>query len=444
MFTIAPTEGCSSLDPLFSLPGSSKQLSGAHPKRKRVVGDLREAAEQWEKRQKRKGKEAISPGLEEYLNCCKRPVLSTSSIDDPTKSNVNMELETLPTEIVTHIFHSLPNIPTVLALASTNHYFNSVYHKQKLSILTQVTDTEFGPIDDIVQIVTQNASQSAHIRRSVPMSDALLRDVIKIGRAAQQWEEIYPFKKWKNDYSNRRLLTTSERHSMRRAMYRLWLFSAAFHTRQYIRTTRNLPHIMSERAALLHNFSTAELAEMLDVHNVLKDVVTNNVCPSNGKIRQKFQKRYPESNHQLLFNIHLNYPPPPNPSWMNGDGWLSNSIITSAKYHQTHLSRLQPSRTHEPGAEGWGDDISHYYVVEDMMKLDPGRILFLRDRCPLKAHVEAYIRTLDGGVEWFVNNGETFSETLSHVIRQRGGDMDALKGAVEECEMGVAVVEDGD
>ncbi|KAI7222975.1 hypothetical protein KC333_g806 [Hortaea werneckii] len=355
-----------------------------------------------------------------------------------------MFFDILPNEIVTHVFHSLSDISSVLALASTCHHFHDVYQKQKLSILTQAADAELGPIDDIVQIVTQNTSQPAHIHRNVPMSDALLKDVWRVGKVAQQWEDVYPFKKWKNDYSARRLLTPAERYTLRRAIYRVWLFSAAFHTRQYIRTSRNLPHIVHERALLLHNFSTVELSEMLDVHCILKDVIANNICPSNGKIRQKFHKRYPESNHQLLFNIHLNYPPPPNPSWQagGGDGWFNSSLITSAKYHQTHMSRLQPSRFHEPGSEGWGDDISHYYVVEDMSKLDPGQILFLKHRAPLKQQVDMWLRTsLEGGVEWFVNNGETFSETLGFVIRQRGGDMEALRDAVAEGEMGVAVLE---
>ncbi|KAK5121889.1 hypothetical protein LTR85_004460 [Meristemomyces frigidus] len=353
-----------------------------------------------------------------------------------------MLFDVLPNEIVSEVFLSLPNVSSVLNLASTCQHFNNVYHKQRLAILTEAADAEFGPIDAIVQILTQNASQPAHIRRNVPMSDALLKQVLKVGRVAQQWEEIYPLKKWKSDFANRRLLTPSERYTFRRALYRLWLYSKAFHNRQYIRTTRNFPPVIDTRAALLHNFSTRALAEMLDVHNVLKDMIANNICPSNGKMRQKFHKRYPDSNQQLLFNIHLNYPPPPSASWCSADGWLNNSIISSAKYHQTHLSRLQPSRFHEPGAEGWGDDIGHYYVVEDMMKLDPEQILFLRDSCPLKTHVEAYVRTFEGGGEWFVNNGETFSETLWFVLRQRGGEVDAFKGAVEECEMGIAVVED--
>ncbi|KAK5134912.1 hypothetical protein LTR08_006002 [Meristemomyces frigidus] len=356
----------------------------------------------------------------------------------------SFDLDALPNEIVNHIFLALPSVSAVLALAATNVHFNAVYHKQRLSILTAAADAEFGPLDAIVQILTHNASQPAHTRRAVPMSDALFRQVLHVGRVAQQWEDIYPLKKWKTDFANRRLLTRPERYLLRRALYRLWLYSKAFHTRHYIRTTRNHPPTLHERATLLHNLPTTELAEMFDVQTVVRDMVANNICPSNGKIRQKIHKRYPDSSQQPVFNVQLNTALPPSPSWCAADdGWLNNSIITSAKYHhrnaQQQRSRLQPSRFRDGGAEGWGDDISHYYVVEDMMKLDPEQLLLLRDRCQLKAQVEAYVRGFEGGGEWFTNNGETFSETLAFVIKQRGGEMVAFKDGVGACEMGVAV-----
>ena len=342
-----------------------------------------------------------------------------------------MYFDTLPNEIVTHVFLSLPDISSAISLASTCHHFHSVYHSSKrLLILSQAAEAEFGPTSEISQLATHNASQLAHIRRDVPISDALLRQIIKIGRVAQRWEEIYPFKKWKNEWADRRLLTSAERLSLRRAIYRLWLFSKAFHNSGHVRTCRSIPEVVRERAALLHNFNSFELAEMLDAHNMLRDVVANNVCPSNGKIRQKFQKRFPEGNHQLLFNIHLNYPLPPS-SFMP-DSHYFNSQLASSKYHQ----RLQPSRFYEPGAEGWGDDIGHYYVVEDMMKLNPEQILYLRATTPLKSQVELYVANLG---EWFNNNGETFSETLAYVLKQRGQDLQEMKDAVEDGELGIAI-----
>ena len=341
-----------------------------------------------------------------------------------------MYIDDLPTEIVTQIFLSLPNIPSAVALSETCHRFHSILHSsKKLVILNAAAEAEFGPVEDITQLVTHNSSQPAHIRRNVPLSEALIRQIVKAGRVAKRFEEIYIFKKWKFDFADRRLLNNTERYLVRRAVYRLWLFTKAFHSSSHVRTCRGIPEVVRERAALLHNFSTKELAEMLDAYQVIRDVVANNICPSNGKMRQKFQKRYPESNHQLLFNIHLNYPPAP--SSFVPDSWYHNSAYGTSKYH----SRLQPSRFHEPGSEGWGDDITHYYIVEDMMKLDPEQILHLQDSCPLKAQVESYVKEVGG--EWFVNNGETFSETLAFVIRQRGGDMEELRAAVEDGEIGI-------
>ncbi|KAM0719208.1 hypothetical protein Q7P37_005113 [Cladosporium fusiforme] len=345
-----------------------------------------------------------------------------------------MYFDTLPTEITTHIFLSLPTVDSALALSSTCHHFRHVYHSSKrLLILTSAAEVEFGPLDEIIQVVTHNASQPAHIHRDVPVSDALVKQVVSVGRVAQKYEEIYPFKKWKTDFACRRLLTTTERYNFRRALYRLWLFDRAFHNSNHVRFARSLPESTRERAMLLHNFPTNELCEMLDVHLILREVVANNVCPSNGRIRQKFHKRYPDSSHQLLFNIHLNYPP--STFVPDSSGYHNSPSFATSKYH----AKLIPSRFHEPGAEGWGDDVGHYYIVEDMMKLDPGQILLLKEQFPMKSQVEAYVTALG---EWFANNGETFSETLAFVVRQRGGDMEDVKTALEFREAGVVVLED--
>ncbi len=70
-----------------------------------------------------------------------------------------------------------------------------------------------------------------------------------------------------------------------------------------------------------------------------------------------------------------------------------------------------------------------------MLKLDPEQIMHLRDHCPTKAHVETYVKEVGG--EWFGNNGETFNETLSFVVKQRGGEMEELSGSVDDEELGV-------
>ncbi|KAF2004415.1 hypothetical protein P154DRAFT_616964 [Amniculicola lignicola CBS 123094] len=361
-----------------------------------------------------------------------------------------MLFDLLATELVSHVFLSCTSVTDVLALSSTCRRFRSIYaSSQKLSILETAAENQFGPLQDLAQLLTHNASQPVQILRSVPFSIALLKQIVHTGRIAEKWCHVYPFKKWKYNYENRRLLTSSELYRIRRAVYRLWLYSRAFHNRDNPRELRATKLVVQRRAALLHNWTTLELAEIADVHSVLREVLHSNVCPSNGTISRKFKKRFPENEHHLLFNIHLNYPPPAStPPVTNpfSNQYHTNTTSLSSYFHttQTYSSRYSNSKfsflnaNHEVGAEGWGDDIPHYYVVEDMLKLDPEQIMWLKENAPFKGMVEGYVKGLG---EWFENNGETWGQTLEWVLDERGEDLEEFLGAVTEGYLGVAVRE---
>ncbi|KAL5382809.1 hypothetical protein DPSP01_006364 [Paraphaeosphaeria sporulosa] len=355
-----------------------------------------------------------------------------------------MLFEYLATELVTQIFLSCSTVTEVLALSSTCHRFRNIYtSSQKLYILETAAEAQFGPLEDLTQLLTHNASQPAHIIRTVPFSIALLQQIVHAGRVAEKWCDLYPFKKWKNNFELRRLLTSEEQYRLRRAVYRLWLYSRAFHNREHPREYRSTRLVVQKRAQLLHNWSTLELAEIADVHNVVREVVHSNICPSNGTIARKFKKRYPDNDHHLLFNIHLNYPPPShappayNPFASQYSNTLSSHFNSTSTYNSRHAASkysLHPS--HEVGAEGWGDDIPHYYVVEDMLKLDPEQIMWLKENAPLKGMVEGYVRELGS---WFENNGETWVQTLEWVLEERCEDVSNFIIAVSDGEVGVAV-----
>lgn len=71
------------------------------------------------------------------------------------------------------------------------------------------------------------------------------------------------------------------------------------------------------------------------------------------------------------------------------------------------------------GVVGWGDPVTHYYIIEDLLKLDPKSVLWLYDH-PRKGQVKGYLDSLG---EWFCNNGDTFSETLACVMERREADL---------------------
>jgi len=358
-----------------------------------------------------------------------------------------MQLDHLPTELLLHIFYSCDSISDVLNLSSTSRRLRRVSNaSQKLSILASAADAEFGPLEDIIQLVTQNASQPAHLSREASLSDALLQQIVIVGRVARKWESIYPIKKWKADFENRRLLSQEECFRLRRAVYRLWLYHRAFHNVCFDRFSRCLLNVVVERAQLLHNWSTVELAEIEDIRMIIQDVVQNHICPSNGTIQRKFQKQFPDSTQPLAFNIHLNYPP--EGAFSASPRFCSDKNVNSIEqcFYSVHptsnsnrcpgnfAARLRADLFRDPGREGWGDEIPHYYVVQDMLKLDPAQVLWLRDNAPLKENVEIYIRSLG---DWFKDNGETFGDTLEWVMNERSEDSQKLREAIEERELGI-------
>ncbi|KAF2095129.1 hypothetical protein NA57DRAFT_44805 [Rhizodiscina lignyota] len=339
-----------------------------------------------------------------------------------------MHYEHLPTELIAHIFTSTASVSDALTLSSTCRRYREIFNRQKVTILAAAAEHQYGPLHDAVQLLTHNASQPAHLVRTVPISFSLIKQIVDIGRVAEKWADLYPFKRWKADFESRRLLTSYEQYRIRRALYRLWLYGEAFHNRQHTRETRQIKLVVQERSRLLHNWSTEELVEMADVRQVMRDVVGDNMCPSNGTIARKWRKRFPEDTtpHPLMFNIHLNYPPP---------ATAMNPAFQPSGYHNPYnnhrpsrstysWSKYQSTPAHDPGAEGWGDAIQHYYVVEDMLKLSPSQILFLKENVKYKRDVESWIRWFAaagcGDWGWFDNNGETWGETLRLVLAERG------------------------
>lgn len=373
-----------------------------------------------------------------------------------------MLFQDLATELVTQILLSCSSVNDVLALSTTCRRFRNIsLSSQRLAILEHAAEAQYGPLLDLTQLLTHNSSQPAHIIRDVPFSLALLKQMVHAGRIAEKWCTIYPFKKWKHNYESRRLLSSTERYRLRRAIYRTWLYSRAFHNAQHPRETRVTRPMIQQRAALLHNWDTASLAEIADFSSIMRDVVQNNICPSNGTVARKFKSRHPSHDHSsLLFNIHLNYPPTPatpfssaaasatayNPFTSQSPAtnlWSRFNSTPSTPYTARHSSprckfALHPH--HDVGAEGWGDDISHYYVIEDYMKLDPEQVLWLKENAPLKGMVEGYVRLLGG---WFENNGATLGQTVDWVLDERGEGVVEFSEGIEGGRLGVAVG-DGD
>ena len=333
----------------------------------------------------------------------------------------------LASELLVQIYESCTSVVDVINLSlSCRRLHRLLPTSQRLPVLFLAAEAEFGPVEDIIQLVTYNTSQPAHLFRNAPISYSLLRQIVQVGRVAQKWEDLYPWIKWKDNFADRRLLTAQERYLLRRAIYRIWLYTQAFHTRSFPRTTRMIRAVVLERAELLHNWSSRELAEIEDVRNTMREIIQTKICPSNGHVQSKLRSAFPTLDSHSYYNFR-----PAVQSIASQDEFFSSHT----RCHDGMLSRLNSALRHDFPFEGWGDEVLHYYVVEDMLKLDPGQILWLQENAHLKWQVEAFTKGLG---DWFDNNGETFGQTLEWVMDERGEDIDEVRKAIMKEVMGIA------
>lgn len=353
-----------------------------------------------------------------------------------------MHIEQLANELVLDIFQYCTSVTDVRNLASTCHHFHKVFISRRLPILFQAAEAQIGPLSDAIQLVTHNASQPVHIPRpSPPLSIALLTSLLTVGQVANKWAAIYPTRKWRGQESDsRRLLSSTECYRLRRALYRHWLYTLAFHDPLHPRTTRHSPPIIRSRAALFRPWPTSQLAELLDLHAIFRDVLTSQICPSNGTVLRRHRARYPDEPaptliHARLSSLHHSHhreqqhqqgenglhSPRQTPLW-------SPEHFYSSPYKHTRLDHDD-----DDAAESWGDEIAQYYIIEDMLKLNPDQLLQLyehvvttggRRRGVVERFVAGFVLggscCVVGSEGWFENNGETLVETVDLVVGSRG------------------------
>ena len=309
-----------------------------------------------------------------------------------------MQLIDFAPEIILAIFQNCSSIADVTNLSRSCRLIHSLLStSQKTLILFRAAESQFGPLHDIFQVLTLNNSQPAHSIRDSPRSDWVLRQVVRLGRVANRWEEIYPLVKWDSDFADRRLLTVDERYRLRRAIYRYWLYAHAFHSPAYPRTSRRYPQVVFQRTSLLYNWSARELLEINDFQSVTRALMSTKICPSDSMVQTMC----------YLDGVYFSVRPAKQPVTLAAQDYFHTTRETCSG-DKNGLWNFDLSH-------GWGDPVTHYYVIEDLLKLDPESVLWLYDHSQ-KRQVENYLASLG---EWFCNNGETFSETLICVMERR-------------------------
>ncbi|KAB8292243.1 hypothetical protein EYC80_007985 [Monilinia laxa] len=273
----------------------------------------------------------------------------------------------------------------VMTIGDENAAPDEVFIKKSLGILSfprylpiirQALENAYGPIPSLVKLVISDESTKAKsvigtgIRRDntldriLKVSDEpslpshLLVKMVKFGRVASRWVEIFPQFRWRVDYQNRRFLRPHEQRRLRQAIYNYWIYSNLFHDDIYTNFNPDLPSDPdSQHATMFMNFMPSPPPENGDHRLRLIQSFTTIEIVQLKEFLQHVVK---------LIEIDL-YP--------------SDSTI-QAQHNFT-------SQAVEKIA--WGDGAQYRDLVRDLLKYNPVDLVYLYDQTFTKSERAEYM-----------------------------------------------------
>lgn len=362
-----------------------------------------------------------------------------------------MSIYKLPLDILFHIVTLSDHIADVLNLSrSCRRFYAAVNTRYKWSVLFRIAEREYGPMNDLLRLLVPNSYDKVPERP--PLSLDLLRQIVHIGFVARKWEEIYALRKWRVNGIFRRYLYKHERFKCRRAVYRLWLYAQLHYHSDYPWTRKDDPAVVDKRADFLEQWSAEEIIEMEDLRLLMRDVLrTNLFANSDSYLKERIdvdkEMKYTRNALKFLFSqdgFHeVRGDPSPDIRWtLQSKAFLSRmsavtdyrvlepgSIWSRDEYvydyttgkasrwfatpNNLYTAYFNPAHWILGGLDAHGDEGANYTLLQNMMKLTPAQIIFLREYAYDKNLFLKYLASLD---TWFFCNEETFTDTFDFVM----------------------------
>jgi hypothetical protein len=241
----------------------------------------------------------------------------------------------LPVEILLDISGHL-DLASLFNFSAVNASVNGVFHRNKATILLQVLSHEFSPFDELLQVYTAceddidviqqryrprniifkrfstdkglailpqpamvarganakhyskavnrnpvgvQVKNSGDARTSVLTSDDF-GPILKMCRLVRKWEQLFPQMRWFHYPAECRALEENELHRFRRAFYRWWLYGIYYHG-EFPRPNvgHPAPFVSDMRMSQIRCLSTAEILELSDLAETIKDLILHYICP---------------------------------------------------------------------------------------------------------------------------------------------------------------------
>lgn len=182
-------------------------------------------------------------------------------------------------------------------------------------------------------------------------------------------------------------------------------------------------------------------------------MISTDLCPTDGMVRRWFNEHcdFSDVRWQQRYNPYAHQQKPSFMPILNWNSWPPDRYTAQSNMHMFPTSPFHSHQGEQRAREklnvpvpqrrkaemlGWGDDINQYYVVQSMLKLNPGQIIHLHENVTTKEGIEWYIDSEIGG-EWFWDNGQTWSDTWNLVLMKRGWDLTKVEVAIEDGLAGI-------
>lgn len=329
----------------------------------------------------------------------------------------------LPADVLVKIFQHCDSGKDMVNLACTCQLLRNVFDDLGRMIKVPVFAEQFGPLDEIIRVVVQPVGQPAHGSEKVYMTQDLIKKVTVVVNVTTAWVNYYCQFTMVDMGLGRFVRVAVDKDKMRLAFYRLWRYYRAFHCMPFDAHVNEQPDAIELRCQLLRQWSRDELLDMQRLSYFIRSCIQAYVCPDTDRMIYRHQALDP---HDLFYKFYHYHAPALAPA-PQGPGPLIPTATARATLDPYFLSPPPPAFTPriyygDPKLEiflspsqAWdriGTD-NYQDLLDDVMKLDPGHILWLVRFAPYRRQVLSFLRATNW--RWFDFNPETFIETSKMV-----------------------------
>lgn len=336
----------------------------------------------------------------------------------------------LPPELLVKVFQHCDSGMDMVNLASSCQQLRKAFDDHGLVIRVPLFAELFGPLGEIIRVVTQPVGKPEHSSGQVHMAQTLVKKVTMVVNIASTWvnEYLRLNKVIKHTNGSGKVVRIAvDKSKIRLAFYRLWRYYRAFHCVPYDAFANDQADVIELRCELLRQWSHEELLDVQRISCFMRSFIQENVCPDTDAMVYRHQMLDPNDLYYKFdyYNVPALAPKPPRPgSLIPADAaratldlyFLSAPPAFTPRIYRTSKLPILLSPTQIWDRIG---SLNYEDLLDDMVKLDPGQILWLVRFAPYRQQVMTFLRTLDR--QWFRNNPETFIETSSTIVMERDG-----------------------